>query len=95
MQRLNKSCRRVCGRVIPAVFVALVLAGVASACPTCSDGLAGADPHHQSIAAGFYYSILFMMSMPYLILGTFSYLAYRSIQRARGRNAAAGDVSGD
>jgi hypothetical protein len=94
MRRLAKTCRCVCSRVIPAVLVALVLAAVASACPTCSEGLAGADPHHQSIAAGFYYSILFMMSMPYLILGSFGYLAYRSIQRARGRQAEADDVSG-
>ena len=32
--------------------------------------------NHQSIAAGFYYSILFMMSMPYIILGSFGSLAY-------------------
>jgi len=41
------------------------------------------DPHHQSIAAGFYYSIIFMMSMPYILLGSLGCLAYVSIRRAK------------
>jgi len=68
-----------------AMILALVLliASVAAACPTCKEGLAQNDPHGQSIAAGYYYSILFMMAMPYAILGTFGSLAYLSIRRAR------------
>jgi hypothetical protein len=68
-----------------AVVVALVLllASVAAACPTCKDGLAQNDPHGQSLAAGYYYSILFMMAMPFAILGTFGSMAYLSIRRAR------------
>jgi hypothetical protein len=70
---------------IVALVIALVLliASVAAACPTCKDGLAQNDPQGQSIAAGYYYSILFMMSMPFAILGTFGSLAYLSIRRAR------------
>jgi hypothetical protein len=70
---------------IAAIVVALVLllASVAAACPNCKNGLAQNDPQGQSIAAGFYYSILFMMSMPYIVLGTFGSLAYLSIRRAR------------
>jgi uncharacterized membrane protein len=79
--------------IAPLALVA-VLATVASACPTCSEGLAGGDPHHQSIAAGFYYSILFMMSMPYILLGSLGCLAYVSIRRAKlGQDAA--DGAGD
>ena len=67
------------------VMVALVLliASVAAACPTCSEGLAQNDPHGQSLAAGYYYSILLMMSTPYLVLATFGSVAYYSIRRAR------------
>lgn len=74
------------------VVVALVLliASVAAACPTCKEGLAQNDPQGQSIAAGYYYSILFMMSMPFAILGTFGSLAYLSIRRAR-KNAEGKD----
>ena len=54
--------------IVAAIVVALVLliASVAAACPTCKEGLAQNDPQGQSIAAGYYYSILFMMSMPYI-----------------------------
>jgi hypothetical protein len=61
----------------------LLIASVAAACPNCKEGLAQNDPHGQSIAAGYYYSILFMMAMPFAILGTFGSLAYFSIRRAR------------
>jgi hypothetical protein len=68
-----------------AMVMALVLliASVAAACPTCKEGLAQNDPLGQSMAAGYYYSILFMMAMPFAILGTFGSLAYFSIRRAQ------------
>ena len=71
--------------IIAAMVVALVLliASVAAACPTCKEGLAQNDPHGKALAAGYYYSILFMMSMPYIVLGTFGSIAYISIRRAR------------
>lgn len=70
---------------LPLLLVAL-FAGVATACPTCREGLAE-NPQGQSLAAGFYYSILFMMAMPFTILGTFGGLAYLSIRRAKARQA--------
>jgi hypothetical protein len=66
----------------------LVVASVAHACPTCGEGLMQADPHAQSIAAGFKYSILFMLSMPYLCLGTLCSIAYYSVRRARAQQAS-------
>jgi uncharacterized paraquat-inducible protein A len=69
--------------LVAAIALALLIASVAAACPTCKDGLAQNDPHGESIAAGYYYSILFMMAMPFAILGTFGSLAYLSIRRAR------------
>jgi hypothetical protein len=77
------------GRWIAPLMLVVLLATVAAACPTCSEGLAGSDPHHRSIAAGFYYSIIFMMSMPYLLLSSLGCLAYVSIRRAKLRQDAA------
>ncbi|MAT68765.1 MAG: hypothetical protein CMJ58_04510 [Planctomycetaceae bacterium] len=59
------------------------VAGDALACPTCKDGVAEADPSQQRMAAGYYYSILFMMSMPFVILSTFGSFAYRAVRKAR------------
>jgi uncharacterized paraquat-inducible protein A len=70
-----------------AIVLVLLIASVAAACPTCKEGLAQNDPHGQSIAAGYYYSILFMMAMPFTVLGTFGGLAYLSIRRARQAQA--------
>lgn len=71
-----------------------LLAGIATACPTCGDGIGQSDPQGQSLAAGMYYSILFMMSMPYLILATLGCVAYLSIRRARLAAASAEGVPG-
>ena len=70
-----------------AIAMVLLIASVAAACPTCKDGLSQNDPRGESMAAGYYYSILFMMAMPFTILGTFGGLAYLSIRRARHSQA--------
>jgi uncharacterized paraquat-inducible protein A len=69
--------------IAAAVVLVLLIASVAAACPTCKDGLAQNDPQGESLARGYYYSILFMMAMPFAILGTFGGIAYLSIRRAR------------
>ena len=75
--------------LIAGVAVALCLAADAQACPTCKDGIAENDPQLQSMAAGYYYSILFMLSMPLVILGSFGSMAYLSVKRARREHAPA------
>jgi hypothetical protein len=84
MVPVKRLIRRVtpCILAIAAVAIVLSLDAVAWACPTCREGLAD-NPAGQSLARGFYYSILFMMSMPFLILGTLGTVAYRSVQRAK------------
>lgn len=65
------------------IAVVALLAETALGCPTCKDGIAEADPAAQQMAAGYFYSILFMMSAPFVLLGTLGSCAYLSIRRAR------------
>lgn len=58
----------------------LVLAPMASACPNCKDAVANGeagddDPLRE--ARAYNYSIYFMLAVPYTILGTAGFLAYR------------------
>ena len=53
-----------------AAAVVVLLAETALGCPTCKDGIADADPAAQRMAAGSFYSLLFMLSAPVVILGT-------------------------
>ncbi len=69
-----------CAIVVAVLVLMLWTSSEALACPTCKEGLN--DPASQAMAAGYFYSILFMMSMPFLILGTFGSFAYRSIRKA-------------
>jgi hypothetical protein len=71
---------------LTALAVALLLTGVAAACPTCKDNLAH-DPAAQSLVRGYAYSILFMLSMPPLILGGLSAYFYWEVRKAKTREA--------
>lgn len=85
LKRLFTSHLAVCGLALVAVAI---LAVEVSACPTCKESLAD-TPNGQSMAAGYYYSILFMMSMPFIILTTFGSFCYRSVKRAQAERDAA------
>jgi heme/copper-type cytochrome/quinol oxidase subunit 2 len=70
-----------------AAAVLLVLGpSLAVACPTCTEGMAS-DPAHASLVRGYFWSIIFMMSMPFLILGSLSSYFYYEVRRARHRLA--------
>ena len=73
-----------------ALCVVLVVAQLAQACPTCKDGLAENDPQQASLVRGYFYSILFMMAMPFVILGTFGSFAYLSIRKAKAAQTQMG-----
>jgi hypothetical protein len=71
-----------------ALAAVLLTAGIAAACPTCKDGVAANDPEHAHMVKGYFYSILFMMGMPYLLLTSFGLYMYREVRKARARDAA-------
>jgi hypothetical protein len=75
--------------LIWAVWFAVVfgVASVASACPSCQQAL-GEGGSQGDLARGLYYSILFMMSMPFAIVGTFAGLAYRAVKLDKRRKEA-------
>lgn len=75
-------------KALPLAAICLALiAAEAWACPTCKEDLAN-NPQGQSLAAGFYYSILLMMMTPFGIIGTLGFVAYRSIKRAQAARDA-------
>lgn len=64
------------------LILVVVLPTLALACPTCKDGLPG-DPATSGMVRGYFWSIVFMMSMPFLILGGISAYFYYQVRRAR------------
>lgn len=68
------------------VALVLLLAAFAEACPNCKEAIA-TDPAKQGLARGLYYSILFMMSMPFFILGGLCTYFYYLVCRDRAEKA--------
>jgi len=77
--------------LVVAALVLVVLPVVLSACPLCKDALEdqskmGAVPNE--LGRGFYYSILLMVSAPFLVVGGLILRIYRSRARQlRGARA--------
>ena len=72
---------------VVAVGVLLLLVNAAVACPTCKENLAG-DPEAANIVRGYFYSILFMLSMPFVLLGSLGFYFYCLVRKARLARAA-------
>jgi hypothetical protein len=70
------------------LLAVIALTGNAWGCPTCKSAISGDDPVSVARATGYFYSILFMMSMPFVIIGTFGGLAYFTIRKARQEQTA-------
>jgi hypothetical protein len=75
-----------------AVLALGILASDALACPTCKEGMSGNDPISVARASGYFYSILFMMSMPFVLVGTFGGAAYLSIRKAQRQQQVEADL---
>lgn len=69
------------GVILASLLVVLLTAGVVDACPSCKAGL---DHEHASLARGYFWSIVFMMSMPFLILGGLGSYFYYLVRKAHG-----------
>jgi hypothetical protein len=79
---------RILPRVVALACLLLVVgtATIAEACPSCQQALNG-DGSQGDLARGIYYSVLFMMAMPFAIVGTFGAMAYRAVKREQRRLA--------
>jgi hypothetical protein len=88
-----QSCVRAAAPLLLAVTMVFSSARALSACPTCSDAVTANDPEHDHMVKGYFYSILFMMGVPYTVFMCFAGYMYWEVKKARARNAA--EVSGD
>lgn len=62
----------------------VLLTSLASACPNCATAVHTPESDTGGSAAeGYYYSILFMLAMPYVLLGGFAFAFWRMVRHAR------------
>jgi len=56
-------------------------AGDASACPNCKEAVAAQPSDLARMKNGYNWSVLFMMSMPFTLLGTGAIMVARAVKR--------------
>ncbi|HSS44471.1 MAG TPA: hypothetical protein VLO07_03935 [Thermoanaerobaculia bacterium] len=80
-------------RVLLVVFLAAVLLpALASACPLCKDAKSDTDypGGTASLPKGFYYSILLMVSAPFLVVGGLAFRIYLARRRLLALTSSVG-----
>jgi hypothetical protein len=71
-----------------AVTLVLALGTTAQACPTCGAGMAEGGEAGRKMLNSWFWSIMFMMSMPFVILGSLGGYMYWIVRKARRAEAA-------
>jgi hypothetical protein len=83
MRDMDRMLKRSAAAICLALVLLLLLQTAVLACPTCKENLAQNDPAHATLVRGYFWSILFMMSMPFLILGGLSALFWWEVRKAK------------
>jgi len=73
---------------LAAVLIYLGSSAVAMACPSCKEALASSSGGGD-LVTGFFWSILFLLSMPFLLLGCFGVYFYFLVRKMRATRVAA------
>jgi hypothetical protein len=64
------------------MLIAIAVPTLAEACPLCSQALSG-QSKYGNLPMAYMWSILFMMSMPFILIGSFGTYMYFQIRKAR------------
>ena len=57
------------------------LAGSATACPNCKEAVAAQPEDAANVASGYNWSVLFMVGMPFTLLGTGALFIARGVKK--------------
>lgn len=79
MRRARRSAATAC--LALGLLLGPALAGRAPACPNCKEAVAAQPSEVAGMARGFNYSVLFMVCMPFLLLGTGALMIARAVKR--------------
>jgi hypothetical protein len=77
--------------VLIGVLIAVLVPALLSACPSCKDAKSDTDypGGSASLPKGFYYSILLMVTAPFVVVGGMALRIYLARRRGRGHSALA------
>lgn len=84
---------RILTRLAPVFALIVVLCADALGCPNCKDAVDTSDPDGLNVARGYFYSILLMLAMPLMLVGSFGAYVWREMRRQRAGSVDAGDQS--
>jgi len=66
--------------LILALVVSVLSASQAAACPNCKEAVSASPSEAANLADGFNWSVLFMLSVPFSLLGTGAVIVRRAVK---------------
>jgi hypothetical protein len=85
MDLLRSDLARFRGTAAMALALVVMLTTSAAACPSCREALAS-DAGGGDLVSGFFWSILFLLAMPFTLLTLFLLYCYWLVRKARLAN---------
>jgi len=73
--------RSVVRSAVLALSLGLVTTSAATACPNCKEAVAAQPSEAAGMARGYNYSVLFMVAMPFTLLGAGAFMVTRAVKR--------------
>ncbi len=67
--------------IVVAFALLLIVVADATACPGCKEAIAAQPEDAARLKDGYFWSILFMMAMPFVMLGTGGFFVVRAARR--------------
>jgi len=78
---MKRKARRALLWLAVAVVVLDRIAGDASACPNCKEAVSLQADEVSNMASGYNWSVLFMITVPFSLLGTGALMVHRAVRR--------------
>jgi len=76
-------------RMLMLLTLMVLAASAAQACPSCKEALGSSDAAQGDVVGAYFWSILFMLTMPFTLISCFSFTMWRAVKRANAEKAAA------
>ena len=81
--RFSQRCWRTAALLSLLLLACFCLTSEAHACPTCKEAIAGGGDETANMVTGYFWSIIFMLSVPPMILLSLGSYFYLLVRRAR------------
>lgn len=78
---MSRTCRSVILSLVVSALISALSIERARACPNCKEAVSLQGDEVANVASGYNWSVVFMLVVPFSMLGTGAFMAHRAVKR--------------